>query len=258
MRRSNRTFLAVTLLGAGMAFSVPASAQDFLDQAREAIRDAQRSIEDAARDAGRDASDFLADNPDLNRDMIDLGKRLGLPGFQDAKAHVGAQLDVTPATAAPGARVTVAAVGLPGDAEVELGFGPAGADYTVIESGVTSDRGVFETAATVPEKALPGSTGVFTVETKDGRVRLVSAPFAVANPGPPPGTKVSVTGTLSNEGTECPALRGDDGRLYTLTDPAAGGFRPGDRVHVTGEVAGMSICLQGIPVTGTTITAANG
>jgi hypothetical protein len=258
MRRPHRTFRAAALLGAGLAFSVPAAAQDFLDQAREAIRDAQRSIDDAARKAGRDASEFLADNPDLNRDMIDLGKRLGLPGFEDAGPYVGARLDVTPATAAPGAVVTVTAVGLPGETDVELGFGPADAPPTVIGSGTTSDRGVFENTATVPEKAVPGGTGVFTVETADGRVRLVSAPFAVANPGPPPGTKINVTGTLSNEGAECPALRGDDGKLYTLTDPAAGGFRPGDRIHVAGEVAGMSICLQGIPLTGTTITAANG
>jgi hypothetical protein len=258
MRRRHRTFLAAALLGAGLALSVPAAAQDFLDQAREAIRDAQRSIDDAARKAGRDASEFLADNPDLNRDMIDLGKRLGLPGFEDAGPYVGARLDVTPATAAPGAAVTVTAVGLPGETDVEVGFGPADAAPTVIGSGTTSDRGVFESAATVPEKAVPGATGVFSVETADGRVRLVSAPFAIVSPGPPPGTKLNVTGTLSNEGAECPALRGDDGKLYTLTDPAAGGFRPGDRIHVSGEVAGMSICLQGIPLTGTTITAANG
>jgi hypothetical protein len=89
-------------------------------------------------------------------------------------------------------------------------------------------------------------------------VRLVSESFAVVEPGPPPGTKVSVTGTLSSEGAECPALRGDDGKLYTLADPSAGGFKPGDRVNVEGEVAGMSMCMQGITITGTTITAAKG
>jgi hypothetical protein len=80
----------------------------------------------------------------------------------------------------------------------------------------------------------------------------------ILTPGPPPGTRISINGTLSNEGVECPALRGDDGKLYTLADPLAGGFGPGDRVHVAGEVAGMSRCMQGITLTGTTITAADG
>lgn len=99
---------------------------------------------------------------------------------------------------------------------------------------------------------------VFTAETADGRVRLMSETLTIVDPRPPPGTKVNVTGTLSSEGVECPALRGDDGKLYSLADPLAGGFKPGDRVHVTGEVAGMSLCMQGIPIATTTISAADG
>lgn len=236
----------------------PVSAQTLLDKARDAVRDAGEKIEDAARDAGRDASEFLADNPDLNRDMIDLGKRMGLPGFADAKPHAGANLTVAPATAGPGSEVMLTAVGLPGAAKVSLGFGPPRNDYTVIATVVTSDRGTIEQALTVPASARPGETMVFTAETEDGRVRLVSEPLTVIEPGPPPGTKVSVTGTLSSEGAECPALRGDDGWLYTLTDPSAGGFKPGDRVHVAGEVAGMSMCMQGITIANPTITAAKG
>ena len=68
------------------------SAQTLLDKARDAVRDAGETIEDAARDAGRDASEFLADNPDLNRDILDLGQRMGLPGFEDAKPYAGASL----------------------------------------------------------------------------------------------------------------------------------------------------------------------
>ena len=250
-----RPLAAATILAA-FAAAAPASAETLLDKARDAVRDAGEKIEDAARDAGRDASDFLADNPDLNRDIIDLGQRMGLPGFEDAKAYVGANVTVAPAEAGPGAGVMVTAVGLPGDAKVKLGFGPPQQDYTVIATPVASNRGVVEAAVTVPDWAKPGEAVVFTVETEDGRVRLVSEAFAVVTPGPAPGTAVSITGTLSSEGAECPALRGDDGKLYTLADPSAGGFGPGDRVHVTGEVAGMSMCLQGITIANPTIAAA--
>ena len=247
--------LAAAAMLAALA-ATPASAQTLLDQARDAVRDAGQSIEDAARQAGRDATDFLADNPDLNRDIIDLGKRMGLPGFDDARPYLGADLSVLPATAAPGSPVVLTGVGLPGNTRVIASFGPPRGDQPAIARGVTDERGAIALDAAVPAAARPGDTGVFALETENGRVRIVSEAFTVAAPGPAPGTRVDLDGTLSNEGVECPAFRGDDGRLYALTDPAAGGFRPGDRVHVAGEVAGMSMCLQGIPLTGTTIRAA--
>lgn len=255
-----RSIFRPLVAAAILAFSAtnPAAAQTLLDKARDAVRDAGEKIEDAARDAGRDASDFLADNPDLNRDILDLGKRMGLPGFEDARPYAGPSLAAAPAAAAPGSAVMLTATGLPGRAEVALGFGTQGGDTTVLATGITSDRGTLEQAVAIPDHAMPGETAVFTAETGDGRLRLISEPVTIVAPGPPPGTRIDVTGTLSNEGVECPALRGDDGKLYTLTDPSAGGFGPGDRVRVSGEVAGMSLCMQGITLTGTTITPADG
>jgi hypothetical protein len=250
------SFAVAALLAAGAAG--PAAAQTLLDRAREAVQDAGEKIEDAARNAGRDASDYLTDNPDLNRDILDLGQRMGLPGFEDARPYAGPSLEAAPAAAGAGTGVMLTATGLPGKAEVDLGFGPPGGAFAVIATAVTSDRGALEAAVTVPADARPGETVVFSAETADGRVRLVSGPVAIVEPGPPPGTKISVDGTLSREGAECPALRGDDGRLYTLADPLAGGFSPGDRVHVSGEVAGMSRCMQGVTLTATTITAIDG
>jgi uncharacterized protein YciI len=55
---------------------------------------------------------------------------------------------------------------------------------------------------------------------------------------------VTVTGKLTNEGVECKAMRGDDGKLYTLTGDLKG-FRAGDRVKVTGRIAKISRCMQG-------------
>jgi uncharacterized protein len=55
---------------------------------------------------------------------------------------------------------------------------------------------------------------------------------------------ITVIGKLTDEGVECKAMRGDDGKLYTLTGDLKG-FRTGDRVKVTGRIAEMSHCMQG-------------
>jgi long-subunit acyl-CoA synthetase (AMP-forming) len=56
-----------------------------------------------------------------------------------------------------------------------------------------------------------------------------------------------VTGTLTDEGAECQALRGDDGELYTLTGDLSS-FSAGDRVRVKGRVAEISFCQQGTTI----------
>jgi hypothetical protein len=61
------------------------------------------------------------------------------------------------------------------------------------------------------------------------------------------GQMINVRGTLTDEGVECQALRGDDGELYTLTGDLSG-FEEGDRVKVRGTVAEISICQQGTTI----------
>jgi len=58
---------------------------------------------------------------------------------------------------------------------------------------------------------------------------------------------INVRGTLTGEGIECQALRGDDGELYTLTGDLSG-FEEGDRVKVRGTVAEISTCQQGTTI----------
>ena len=60
---------------------------------------------------------------------------------------------------------------------------------------------------------------------------------------------LTVTGTLTDEGVECPALRGDDGRLYTLAGGDLSDVSTGERIRVRGTVAEMSTCMQGITIT---------
>jgi len=87
-------------------------------------------------------------------------------------------------------------------------------------------------------------------------ILLLTFAFAIGGAGTPPiaafehqttaqqSQSMTVTGKLTNEGVECKALRGDDGKLYTLTGDLKG-FRTGDRVKVTGRIAEMSTCMQG-------------
>jgi hypothetical protein len=60
---------------------------------------------------------------------------------------------------------------------------------------------------------------------------------------------VQVTGILTDEGVECPAIRGDDRELYTLIPKTMlQAFEVGDRLRVTGSVQEVSFCQQGTTI----------
>jgi Protein of unknown function (DUF5818) len=56
---------------------------------------------------------------------------------------------------------------------------------------------------------------------------------------------LKITGRLTTEGVECQAMRGDDGRLYTLIGDNLGRLNLDDRVYVEGTKVEMSHCMQG-------------
>ena len=56
---------------------------------------------------------------------------------------------------------------------------------------------------------------------------------------------IHLSGTFTDEGMECPAVRGDDGGLYTLVGDVSG-FKPGDRVELVGTPVEISFCMQGV------------
>jgi LysM repeat protein len=84
-------------------------------------------------------------------------------------------------------------------------------------------------------------------------IRYPGGPF----PPRPGGERIAVTGTMTTEGIECPAMRADHGRLYTLTGNV-GRFRPGDRMHVRGVRAAVSTCQQGTTINVTEMVAVGG
>jgi hypothetical protein len=64
-----------------------------------------------------------------------------------------------------------------------------------------------------------------------------------------PAEENGIVGVLTDEGAECPAMRGDDGTLYTLMPRGVtDGFAVGDRVRIIGNEADVSICQQGTTI----------
>lgn len=85
---------------------------------------------------------------------------------------------------------------------------------------------------------------------------LALASFFAAAPAQSESGNVVVVGTLTDEGAECPAMRADDGTLYTLTPRNALGLTQiGARVRIEGTVAEISICQQGTTIEVTRIEA---
>lgn len=59
---------------------------------------------------------------------------------------------------------------------------------------------------------------------------------------------LTIVGQLTDEGVECPALRADDGQLYTLLLTDLRIIEGYSRVRVTGTKVSASYCMQGITI----------
>ena len=67
-----------------------------------------------------------------------------------------------------------------------------------------------------------------------------------------PGKRICVRGRLTGEGVECQALRGDDGKLYTLGRPRITA-KTGAPVCACGTVVRFSTCMQGTTIVADTL-----
>src|SRR5262245_27254607 len=112
---------ALALFALIVAAPVTGSAADtFLDRARNAVQQAGKDVQAAAKKAGQSARDFLVDHPELNRDIVDFGQQVGLPGFDEAKPARGPVVALSVPQGRTGDAVTVNASGLPGDTAVTV------------------------------------------------------------------------------------------------------------------------------------------
>ncbi len=123
----------------------------------------------------------------------------------------------------------------------------------------------FDFVATPPEGFVPQVLAPITAEhTLEAMpqpiygVRIHASSNAIVSlvgePSPKPKV-VCINGTLTDDGVECQALRGEDGGLYTLVGDL-GEFKNGDEVCVCGTIAELSVCMQGTTIAVSWIGAA--
>lgn len=154
-----------------------------------------------------------------------------------------ASVTVPTSTAAPGSSMTVRASGFPANSRVEIGIGQPRSEYSVLTEASTDAQGRLEATIQVPDWANRGQPYAVVVTDPDHEPRETSEPFVVGSPGDP----VRVHGELTGEGTECPALRGPFGTLYTLAVSKLE-YGPGTEVMVEGRIAEVSTCMQGTTI----------
>src|SRR6185295_10642016 len=148
----------------------------------------------------------------------------------------------SPKAGRPGTEVELRGRGFRPYARLRVMAGRSPYDLRPIDRVRADRRGRAIINADLPEWARSGRNVYFALQTADGRSRAVAVPFRVI--GRPSETGlVTVSGEIV-KGVECPVLRSDDGRAYSLTGDLAG-YRPGDRVSVVGRLAGVSVCMQG-------------
>jgi hypothetical protein len=154
---------------------------------------------------------------------------------------LSASIDV--ATAAPGASIDVHGAGYPAGAVVQIGIGQPDSEFSIVHTATADADGRVHASVTVPNWAMRGHPYVVVLESVDPRERVITEPFVVGAPG----DNISVIGTLTDEGVECPAMRGRGGELYTLAVQDVE-FEVGTRVRVTGTIAEVAVCMQGTTI----------
>lgn len=205
-----------------------------------------------ARRYGTSVSALTRANNIRNPNVIHVGQVIRIPGRgtpppQPPREPTQAEASISPRSGPPGTRVRVTGSGFPVNADVLVGSGRARSEYDIVARTRADAAGRVDATAPVPDFADPGEPWVFVLVTEDRSVQARSGVFQVSSAQRPGEGRVQVTGVLTREGVECPALRDDDGELYTLAGDL-GDFGPGDRVHVHGTVAEVSICQQGTTI----------
>jgi hypothetical protein len=155
--------------------------------------------------------------------------------------------------AGPSGTVIATAAGFPKFQRLKLFVGPSPADLHVAEWVFTDGNGWASSQTRVPARLQNNGVAYFQFRTLLGRVRSPVQPEQLVQAQRPrpvaqAPVAVSLVGTISREGTQCRAMRGDDGRLYSLTGNTLLVMMPGLRVAVEGQVAPASVCKQGTTI----------
>ena len=150
---------------------------------------------------------------------------------------------MSPQSGPPGTVVTLRSTNMPAITPVRIGVGALRFGFEEVAQVMTTNRGVLSTTVEVPEWAQRDLIHRFIVFDFYFNPIALSDIFHVTDAD----GMVVRRGELTAGGVECPALRGDDGVLYTLTGDLAE-FKAGDEVIVEGTLPEMSICMQGTTI----------
>ena len=158
-------------------------------------------------------------------------------------------ITVSAESARPGEAIRVTAAGFPADVEVVVGAGPPQSEYEVLQRVRTTSRGEVNVSVNVPQYAAGRRALVFVVATPDNQTKVVSDRVMITGES----GSITISGTVTAEGVECPAVRTADNKLYTIATSDRSKLQPGTRVRITGTIAEMSFCQQGTTISATTI-----
>jgi hypothetical protein len=174
-------------LRAGMTLSLEApSGEDAAVKARQAkdsflsrlksyARETERTIGRAAETARQSIEEFVQKNPDLHQRILSLGQTLSIPGME----KVEAQVSLSVRKGAPGAPVTLSAIGLPSNQRVEIAGGAPASDYQIIETARTSEEGTLQATIQLPPWADPQRDFIFVIAIPEMNIAVRSATFKV-------------------------------------------------------------------------------
>ena len=168
--------------------------------------------------------------------------------------QAGEAITLSPTSGRTGTIVALTVSGYSRNAELRLLAGTRRDRLSEIQTFSVNRRGQATLEVRVPSWAANSPRFYFATELLDGRRRVISEAFRITSGNQ--ANTVTVDGTLTREGVQCPAMRGDDGRLYTLAGNL-GSLRAGDRVRVVGRVVEASICQQGTTIELQAITELN-
>lgn len=174
-----------------------------------------------------------------------VGQERGRLGVPESKLDsIARRIEfMSPRSGPPGTVVTLRSTNMPAITPVRIGVGALRFGFEEVAQVMTSDRGVLSTTVEVPEWAQRDLIHRFIVFDFYFNPIALSDIFHVTDAD----GMVQRRGQLTAEGVECPALRGDDGVLYTLTGSLAE-FKVGDEVIVEGTLPEASICMQGTTI----------
>ncbi len=194
---------------------------------------------------------ILDANPGLQPWRLMVGQRVDMPSARGERtgeaARVEPDVTISPRQGTPGSTVTIVATGFRPHEKVLFGVGTDAGGYSRAGGGRADASGRVITETVVPADA--GGSVRFVVAAPDGEILAKSRAFTVAAAEPerePARERVSLRGVVTGEGTECPAVRAEDGTLYTLAGTR--GLQTGDVVQLRGRVAEVSTCMQGTTI----------